>query len=493
MDVPFELWGQRGWAGVDIVGEAHYAEAIRDLFGDEFLPDGCELTASAQLVPEQWNRHDPNAVGVWVGGRQVGYLSRDDAARYAPALSKLVEEGWAPQVGARVWAASGYQGRAGITGSVRIDLAEPHLIVPANRAPEVAYQLLPFGNAIELTGEEKHLDALLPWLRPEGECWVHVTLHEVHEQSGPGTRELIEVFLDDAPVGRLSPRMSGELLPAVRHLASYGRLTVARAMVRGNRIKIEVVLHAARARELPESWLAAIAGSQPVDVTVVTVGSGALVDRPGSGGEPGAVTVQRPAGVARPVVIPGGRGPGRPDPWASPAATAVLWSPATGPAPAIRPGPAPATRPDPAAPARPSPAPPAGPSPAPPAGPSPAPPAGPSPALPAGPSPMPPAGIRSVPGSSPRPRSRPADPAKEPGRSAAPVRTAGSGAAGPGPAVAAPDRPGVIPPRPSGIRFAVPPGWPTPPVGWSPPAGWRPDPDWPPAPDDWQWWVPFWT
>jgi hypothetical protein len=473
MDVPFELWGQRGWAGVDIVGEAHYAEGIRDLFGDKFLPDGCELTASAQLVPEQWNRHDRNAVGVWVSGRQVGYLSRDDAARYAPALSKLVAEGWAPQVGARVWAASGYQGRAGITGSVRIDLAEPHLIVPANRAPEVAYQLLPFGTAIQVTGEEKHLDALLPWLRPEGECWVHVTLHEVPEQSARSTRELIEVFLDDAPVGRLSPRMSGELLPAVRHLASYGRLTVARAMVRGNRIKVEGVLHAARAHELPESWLAAIAGSQPADVTIVTVGSGAqaVVDRPGSGGEPGAVTVQRPAGVARPVVIPGGRGPGRPDPWMSPAATAVLWSPAAGPAPAIGPGAAPAI------------------------GPSPAPAVGPSLALAVGPSPAPPLGPSPAPGSSPRPRSRPADPAKGPDRSVGPERAAASGAPGPGPgpAVAGPDRPGVIPPRPSGIRFAVPPGWPTPPVGWSPPAGWRPDPDWPPAPDDWQWWVPFWT
>jgi collagen type III alpha len=410
MGVPFELWGQRGWAGVDVVGESHYSDAIRDVFGDEFRDEGCELSTGAELVPEPWNRHDCNAVGVWIGGRQVGYLSRDDAARYAPTLSGLVDEGWAPQVRARVWAASGFRDRPGITGSVQIDLAEPHLIVPANRAPERAYHLLPFGNAIQVTGEEKHLGALLPWLRPEGECWVHVTLHEVHEQAARGTRELIEVLLDGAPVGRLSPRTSGELLPAVRHLDSHGRLTAARAMVRGNRIKVEVVVHAARAHELPESWLAAIAESQSPDITIVNAGAPpggptatASIGSAPAGG-PGAVTAERSAGVARPVVVPGTAGS---------ATTAA-------PAPAAAGG----------------------------------------------------RGIATLPG---------ADLAAREGRAG---RQAAAEPAG---------RHGAIPPRPAGVRFVVPPGWPQPPAGWSPPAGWRPDPEWPPAPAGWQWWVPFWT
>jgi hypothetical protein len=49
-----------------------------------------------------------------------------------------------------------------------------------------------------------------------------------------------------------------------------------------------------------------------------------------------------------------------------------------------------------------------------------------------------------------------------------------------------------IPPAPTGIKFVVPPGWPTPPDGWYPPEGWRPDPAWPLAPAGWQWWVPAW-
>jgi HIRAN domain-containing protein len=387
MDVPFELWGQRGWPGVDIVGESHYADAIRDLFGGEFRSEGCELTAAAQLVPEPWNRHDRNAVGVWVAGRQVGYLPREQAGRYAPVLSELVAQGWVPQVSARVWAAADYGDRPGLTGSVRIDLAEPHLIAPANRAPGAAHRVLPTGNAIQVAGEEEHLDALLPWLREEGECWVHVTLHEVHEQLARSTRELIEVRLEGVEVGRLSPRMSGELLPAVRHLAGNRQLTAARAVVRGNRIKVEVVVHAARAHELADSWLA-VSGSPP-DVTVVGVGGSAATGRP----EAGTVTVERaaaregadrPAGVATPVVIPGAGAAGPAGHAPSPAATTVLAAPDV------------------------------------------------------------------------------------------------------------PARHGVIPPRPAGVRFVVPPGWPQPPDGWTPPAGWRPDPAWPPAPADWQWWVLFW-
>jgi hypothetical protein len=41
----------------------------------------------------------------------------------------------------------------------------------------------------------------------------------------------------------------------------------------------------------------------------------------------------------------------------------------------------------------------------------------------------------------------------------------------------------------NGLRFAPPPGWPTPEPGWVPPAGWQPHPAWPPAPFGWQFWI----
>ncbi|MCY1138215.1 HIRAN domain-containing protein [Actinoplanes sp. Pm04-4] len=303
MAIAFELWGQRGYPHVDIVGESHYGDAIRAVLGADFKAQGTELLAPATLTPEPGNRHDRHAVGVWIDSQLVGYLPREEAVRYSPVLTHLSVQGWAPQVTARVWGSEW----EGFRGSVRLDLAEPHMLVPANLPPSMPHRLLPRGAAIQVTGEDKHLAELTPFLRPEGECWVHVTLHDIVEQT-------VEVRLDGSRVGQLTRRMSAELRPAVRHLAEQGHTSAARAIVKGNRIKAEVVLYVARAHQLPESFLG------PAEVK-----------------------------------------------------------------------------------------------------------------------------------------------AHEP-----------------------------IPPAPTGVRFAVPPEWPTPPEGWTPPPGWEPDPSWKPAPAGWQWWVLVW-
>jgi hypothetical protein len=255
MSEPFDLWGQRGWASVEVVGESHYAAAIRALFPAGVTAAGTDLKITVRLLPEPLNKHDRNAVGVWSGERRIGHLSRADAARYSPVLSVLVARGRVPQVQARVWAADS-RDRGGFVGSVQLELAEPHLLVPANRPPGDPHRMLPPGAAIQVTGEDKHLDTLVPWLRPEGECWVHATLHELVEKSARSERSVVEVRIDGARIGQLSPRMSGDLLAAVRHLAEQGQTAGVRAIVKGNRIKAEVVLYTARAHELPDSWLA---------------------------------------------------------------------------------------------------------------------------------------------------------------------------------------------------------------------------------------------
>jgi hypothetical protein len=120
---------------------------------------------------------------------------------------------WLPQVSARVWGAqwSDYDGdgrRPTFQGSVRLDLAEPHMLVPANLPPAGDCRMLPTGSAIQVTGEEKYLDALAPFLRPEGECWVYASLHEVVEQLARSTRTVVEVRIDGACVGQLTRKMS---------------------------------------------------------------------------------------------------------------------------------------------------------------------------------------------------------------------------------------------------------------------------------------------
>jgi collagen type III alpha len=343
MSIPLDLWGQRGWAGTEVAGESHYASSIRGLFGKNFKATGTEIVVTAQLIPEPQNPHDRNAVGVWVGGSQVGHLPREEAARYAPVIAALTAQGWLPQVSARVWGSewSDYDDRGdSFRGSVRLDLAEPHMLVPANMPPSGNHRMLPTGNAIQVTGEEKHLDALAPLLRPEGECWAHVSLHEVVQHSARSSRTVVEVRIDGACVGQLSPKMSSELLPAIQHLAAQGVVAAARAIVKGNRIKTEVVLYVARAHELLESWLGDPAFSRPT-------------------AEPQQPVTEAPTPPS--VIVP-----------------------------------------------------------------------------------------------------------------------------------ATPRTHAPIPPRPTGVRFVVPPGWPPPPADWIPPAGWQPDPSWPVAPDGWQWWVPVW-
>ncbi|MGH3646026.1 MAG: hypothetical protein ACRDTM_02445 [Micromonosporaceae bacterium] len=261
MSIVLDLWGQRGWAGAEVAGESHYAEAIRAVLGKSFKPSGSEIVVNAQLLPEPSNRFDLNAVAVWCGPHQVGYLPKEDAARYVAVLSALVANGWTPQVQARVWSADWsyddeeFDDGDSFRGSVRLDLAEPHMLVPGNMPPSGEHRTLPVGAAIQVTGEEKHLGALMPHLKAEGECWVYATLHELVEPTARASKTVVEVRINEQRVGQLTPKMSGELLPAVRHLAETGALTSARAIVKGNRIKAEVVLYVARAHELPETWL----------------------------------------------------------------------------------------------------------------------------------------------------------------------------------------------------------------------------------------------
>jgi hypothetical protein len=240
MSEAFDLWGQRGWASIEVVGESHYTSSIKALFTAGVKADGAEITTTVQLLPEPLNKHDRHAVGVWAGSRQIGYLSRQDAVRYSPVLLALVARGWTPRVSAQIWAqqwTTGAGDRNGFSASVRLQLAEPHMLVPANQPPNQPHRLLPAGAAIQVTGEERHLDALMAWLRPEGECWVYATLHEVTEELARSSRAVVEVRVDGARVGQLSPRMSGDMLPAIRHLSEGEFVAGARAIVKGNRIK----------------------------------------------------------------------------------------------------------------------------------------------------------------------------------------------------------------------------------------------------------------
>ncbi|WP_422771266.1 HIRAN domain-containing protein [Plantactinospora sp. WMMC1484] len=241
-----------------MVGESNYTKQIRAIFGRSFDPNGSEIVALAHLIPEPTNRFDPNAVKVLCSGYHVGYLPRERAAQYAPVLTALIDQGWTPQVRARVWGQDREDretGRVAFVGSVTLDLAEPHMIVPTNMPPSELHTVLPAGRAVQVSGEEKHMAHLSGLVAPPGGSWVYVTLHEVEVQRARSSRTLVEVRINGVAAGTLSPATSTETLPVITHLQGMGLTIAARAVLKGNRVKADLVVHMSKASELSDGWL----------------------------------------------------------------------------------------------------------------------------------------------------------------------------------------------------------------------------------------------
>lgn len=271
----FHLWGSTGlWCNQEVAGESHHLDEIRTLVPAQQRAVGAELDRTAALLPEPKNKYDVNAIRVIVDGHLLGYLPRDVAPHYAPRLSELVADGWRPVTAARIWAhdfetTEWKHGRprqhTETNARVLVALAEPHMITPLNAPPAVSYRMLPLGNAIQVAGEEHHLQTLVHLLPQEGEGWVLATLHKIVTKTPRTSKTVLEVRIGDDPVGTLTPHMSSELMPAVDFLNERGATAAARAVIKGNRIKVEVTLHVARAHELGNGWFdkPIIAGGTP--------------------------------------------------------------------------------------------------------------------------------------------------------------------------------------------------------------------------------------
>jgi len=265
----YDIWGQRGWASVDVVGESFHGPAIRAMFGSGKLPeDGSELLTDVHLVHNYLNVQDRNAVEVHGETGLLGHLSREDAARYAPVIDNLQGRGLIATTNARVWGRDGTNwetGKPAFVGSVRVDLPEPHMMFPHNQPPPEAHQLLPCGSAIRVTTVvDNYREATGPYLCSAGECWVYATIREVVDQGPRTSKQLAEVRIDGRSVGRLTPKMSSDMLPAVQFLSERGFATAVRAIVKGNQLKSEVILYAARAGDLAQEWVSALPTATPV-------------------------------------------------------------------------------------------------------------------------------------------------------------------------------------------------------------------------------------
>lgn len=71
---------------LEVVGESFYQPQLSALVGSTG-GDWVEVPRVATLVPEDDNTHDKNAVAIYIGSMQVGYLSRDDAQSFRRRLA----------------------------------------------------------------------------------------------------------------------------------------------------------------------------------------------------------------------------------------------------------------------------------------------------------------------------------------------------------------------------------------------------------------------
>lgn len=76
---------------LEVVGESNYQAGLRRIAGEPVA--GSRVRKVAVLAPEPDNPYDSNAIQIQIDAEVVGYLSRDDAARYLPGVRHLMQAG----------------------------------------------------------------------------------------------------------------------------------------------------------------------------------------------------------------------------------------------------------------------------------------------------------------------------------------------------------------------------------------------------------------
>ena len=258
---PLSSWA-RETVTAEVAGESFYEDAFRAIFkrrGLSLTQEGRDLPdESAHLVHDRHNKHDPNAVVVWVAGQHVGFLAREQAAEYVGALDELSDNGAHLCVPARVWASRGYENR--VHARVSLKLPPPSGVQPFNPLPEASHVVLPRAKTVvQVTGEEQHMDVLGPFIADQPR-FLSVTLHLVAEAKTARSTpyQAVEVRLQGRRVGCLTKAMSEQVADLVQHLNDKGHVVVGRAVLKGSPLRGEVTLDVARSADVTSRWLDSI-------------------------------------------------------------------------------------------------------------------------------------------------------------------------------------------------------------------------------------------
>lgn len=255
---------------VDLVGEYFYTDNIRQAIG--YLPDpgrAEQTEVRIQLVPEPDNPHGVRgqAISARINNNVVGYLSNDDAAKWHHEIHRIAASNAVATTRGTVRVYRHYDSpqksrfkkdhsTLELEINIRINLPEPGHLVPLNIQTSDNISMLPWGNALKVTGTEEHLQHLVDYVPISGEGMVTLTLHRIrHTLKNGAVRELVEARLDGRRIGQLTPASSLHFLPTIDHAEDMGNTLAIWARLQGSSIAVELNVYGARAKELSDDWL----------------------------------------------------------------------------------------------------------------------------------------------------------------------------------------------------------------------------------------------
>lgn len=248
---PVTPWG-RGQLEFDIEFEAAHRAEVTAVYREAGVPISASGTVLDDLQATVMPSQHPGAPAVLVGAYWVGNLSNAPAAPYLSAFDRLATEGRRLQVRARAWAIND---RGTVRSNIRIYLPDPEEIDPPGPMPHGAHILLPHGRKIQVTEEERYLSEVAALLGGSSQQPVVATLHITSSASARAARERVEVRVYGEVVGVLTAHMSEHFLPLIKVCEEEGVTVACRAIVKGNQIKADVELDAARAGDLRDDWI----------------------------------------------------------------------------------------------------------------------------------------------------------------------------------------------------------------------------------------------
>lgn len=202
----------------------------------------------ALLVPVR----DSPYPAVVIDGLWVGNVLDDRVLSLLPHIQSLLRQGAALQVEARLW---GLADNGVFRSRITLRLPAPEAIQPPGPFPAGACLLLPRGSSIQVTGEEEFLNELSALLGGAAERSVVAELYRLEIATARSLKTVVGVRIYGDEAGRLSPASSEHLLPLVIACAEEGVTPCCRAVVKGNQLKADVVLHVRKAGDLSDQWL----------------------------------------------------------------------------------------------------------------------------------------------------------------------------------------------------------------------------------------------